>query len=252
MPTGDAACPVGCVAVDFLAQVQKRLVAGTVVEPVNAGEVVTGPLVLPEGQQKIFVGNGQLPVEIPGHKFNDALITGILVVRLQDVEHNHIGPYVGLAATDALKVGARPEVAVVALAGYHRFEPRAGLVNDSLIAQHVSHVAEAFEPVRHLFPGAVSLAFRAKPGVVLLFEEPADFEQVSGEAIGLQLKLFADPALGFDCAYRQLHKGAWRQRRTVAYVEVVRRPGVRLFDNADALTGATAEPREANSQHYTK
>ncbi|MBA7687261.1 hypothetical protein ES703_95722 [subsurface metagenome] len=82
VPTGDAACPVGGVAVDFLAQVQKRFVAGTIVKPVNAGEVVTGTLVLPEGQQKIFVGNGQLPVEIPGHQLNDALIAGILVVRL--------------------------------------------------------------------------------------------------------------------------------------------------------------------------
>ncbi len=38
------------------------------------------------------------------------------------------------------------------------------------------------------------------------------------KTVGLELKLFTQPALGFDGAERQLDQPTWRERRSVGYV----------------------------------
>ena len=220
VPIGDSPGPVCGIAVDLRAQLEEEFLAGEVIEPVNTGEIVAGPLVLPEGQEEIGIGDGQLPAEVFAHQVKDAFIAGIFIVRLQYVEHDHIGPDVGFAA-DVRQVRTRAEVTIFPLAGYSCLEPLAGLFDDALITQDVSDIAEALEPVRDLFPGAVAFAFGAEPGVIVFFEEPADFEQVPCIAVSLKLELPADPALRPDGTDGQLYKGARRQRRTVGRVKIV-------------------------------
>ena len=122
VPVGHAVGPVGRVAMDLCGQFQQPRLAGAVVEPVDAGQVVARPLLLPEGEKEILLRHRQLPVEVLRHQLEHALVAGVLVVRLQGGEHDHVGPQVGLAL-DGRSGWPRAEVAVVALAGDGRLDP---------------------------------------------------------------------------------------------------------------------------------
>jgi len=54
-------------AVDLVSKVQEPLLARAVVKPINARQVIGRALLLPERQEKIFLGHLQLPAEVRGH-----------------------------------------------------------------------------------------------------------------------------------------------------------------------------------------
>src|SRR5262249_47016926 len=164
------------------------------------------PVLLPVRRQEVLLRDRELPVEVLGHQVEDALVAGVLVVRLEAAEHHHVRPEVVLAggALDGALHLAGAEEAVVALARERRLDPDLRLLDLVVVAEEVGAVAEALEPVRHLLPAALALAGGAEPGVVLLAEELADLAEVAVEAGGLEFELLAEPAARRDGPDRQL------------------------------------------------
>ena len=80
MPTGNTAGPVSGVAVDFFSELKKPILAGPIIKPVNAGEVIAGPLLLPERLQKILIRDGHLPPEVPAHQLKHPAIAGLFIL----------------------------------------------------------------------------------------------------------------------------------------------------------------------------
>ena len=162
VPIDDAGVPPGHVVVDFPAQIEQPGLAGAVVEPVGGfdgvAEADLGPIAAAEGFGRL----GVEPLEVLGHERHDAFIAAVFVERLEDVEHDHVRPEVGVAVEAGL-VGARAEVAVGFLAGKGGVNPLAGALDDRFVLEDVAEVAVALEPVRQLFPAELALALGARP-----------------------------------------------------------------------------------------
>src|SRR5207247_3362256 len=110
-------------------------------------------------------------------------------------------------------VRTRAEEAIRLLAGQHRVNPFARCLDDLLITQHVAEVAVTFEPVWQFFPAELPLPFRRRPGAVFKLAPFGNLLEMTDHAIGLQLKLRAQPPFGFDAAERTLHERPDDQRR---------------------------------------
>jgi len=82
--------PIGGVTVELGGQFQQERIAGDVVEPIDAGEIVAAPAVLPVVLEKLFVRDGHLPSEIPGQEGDNARIVGGVIIGLQYLQHQHL------------------------------------------------------------------------------------------------------------------------------------------------------------------
>ena len=88
------------------------------------------------------------------------------MIALQDVQHQHVRPEVGLAAEAGEQLaGARP--AVVALRVHGRLDPLAGLGHDRLVFEYVAQIAVTFEPIGQFLPAEVAAALFVGPGTLL-------------------------------------------------------------------------------------
>ena len=72
--------PVLGVPVDLFYQREEGVVAGAVVQPDYALEVVPCPAAAPVFLEEIFVGDGEFPAEVSGHEFQHPGISGIFVI----------------------------------------------------------------------------------------------------------------------------------------------------------------------------
>ncbi len=142
----------------------------------------------------------------------------MLVVGLQAVEHEHVGPVIPRAAREP-PVGT--EVAVGPLTAQHGFDPDLALGNHLGIVKKIGELDVAAEPIRDFLPAEVALSDRAQPGVVLLLQPGADFAQVARQAVPLPLKTHPQPALRPDGADRQGHQRAGGQWRAIAEIKSV-------------------------------
>lgn len=224
MPIRHALRPVGCLVEDPGRQVQELLVPRTVIKPINAGEIVAATLLLPERRQEVLVGDAEFPGKVLRHQADDTLIAGILVVRLERVQHGHVGPQVRLAgAVDArgFDISPRPEPSVLPLASDDPVDPHLGLGEHSRIAQYVGQVPIALQPIRRFLPELLAHTFRAEPGIVLFDQEPAQLRQMPEKTVGFQLKLFPQPALWLNRTDRQFDQWTRKQRLSIAHVEIV-------------------------------
>ena len=84
--------PVNTAAVQLVDEWEDALVARLVVEPDHTPLIVAAALCLPEAFQEVLVGNGQLPMEVVGHRREHTLIARVLVIGLQRPEHRHLRP----------------------------------------------------------------------------------------------------------------------------------------------------------------
>ena len=84
------------IPMDFFREFQQPGFPCPVIEPYHTVQVVAPsyPLPVVGGRQQLFVRQVQLVAEVFGHEFQDALIIGMLVIRLQAVQHDHVGPEV--------------------------------------------------------------------------------------------------------------------------------------------------------------
>src|SRR4051812_17837187 len=91
------------------------------------------------------------------HEWDDAAVVGVFVKRLQDIEHDHVWPEIWLTIQRGFQAaGAEP--AAFFLAREHSINPMARFGGNPFIAEHVTQIAKAFEPVGQLFPAAMALA----------------------------------------------------------------------------------------------
>ena len=128
------------------------------------------------------------------------------MVALQDIEHQHVRPKIGLAAQAGERLaGAEP--AVVALRVHGRVDPLAGLGDDGLVLEHVAQIAVALEPVGQLLPAEVAAALLVGPGTLLEIQPGRDLGQVADHAVFLQLQLPAQPSVRNDAADGQFDEG---------------------------------------------
>ncbi len=227
VPGRDIPRPVRGALVVHAGEVEEPALAGPVVEPVDAVEVVGGPPLLPAAGVDRVEGQGGLPLEVARHQVEDAAVAGRLEVGPQRVEHHHVGPEVEdpRARLGVGEVGAAAEVAARLLRPHHRLEPALRLVEDPPVAGQVAEVDEALQPVRHLFPAEAALALRVRPGVAVELAEAAELRQAAREALGHEVELRLQPALGLHAAERELHERARQERLAVAgVVRVPARP----------------------------
>lgn len=159
VPVGEGAFlhPVGGVAVDLFGEFEEETVAGMVVEPVDAVEIVAAADVLPVVGEELFVGDGELESEVVGHQLEHAFVAGVFVVRLEAEQHDHVRPEVLGAVVVEGEEGA--EVAVGALGFESALDPDFGFGDHFGVFEEVGEVAVAFEPVRDFFPAVLTLAF---------------------------------------------------------------------------------------------
>lgn len=169
MPIDNIFIPSSHAGMNFAGQIQKPILPRPVIQPEHAFDVLTGPefgpIAFAEGADR----KPMLPLEIPGHDVQDPAIATELVVALQYVEHEHMGPEVWFAV-QAGKQGPGAEPAVLPLGSHGRFDPLFRLDDQFLIAQHIAQVAETSQPVGHLFPAILALAVFIGPGALLEVE----------------------------------------------------------------------------------
>ena len=185
-----------------------------------------GPHLGPVADQEVGVLIVQLEAEVLRQEGQHPRVAAIFVVRLQDVEHEHVRPEVGAAVgLGVMLVGLRAEPAVGLLAGQRGLDPAAGVVDDPLVVEHVAQVAVALEPIGHLFPAVGPFALGIAPGAALELAPGRHLGQVAGHAVGLKLQLVQQPALRLDGADGQLRQRAGHQRGAIGRVEAGRGRG---------------------------
>jgi len=168
---------------NLLRQLEQFWIAGAVVEPVDAEEIVATAHLLPVMREHLVVRNGQLVFEILRHQVQHARVVGVFVIRLEAEQHDHVRPVIARAVVGETLV--RTEIAVGALAGDCAFDPRANLRQHLRVVENVSQFDVALEPVGQFFPAVLSLAVLVEPGVVLLLQPRADLAEMSGQAFAL-------------------------------------------------------------------
>ena len=171
-----------------------------VVKPVDTDDVITATAFLPIIFQKLVIGNSHLPLEVIRHQVNDTLILRILIIRLQTPEHNHLCPQFAFAVTFI----DRTEIAIRLATGKYTFNPIFGFFNHLRVIQDVCQITVPFEPVRDFLPAVIATS--CQPGIIILFQPSADFSQVSGQTVTLQLQILLHPSFGLNTTYRQLYK----------------------------------------------
>ena len=154
------------------------------------------------------------------------------MVALQDIQHQHVRPKIGLAAQAGERL-AGTEPAVVALRVHDSMDPLAGLGDDGGIFEHVTQIAVSFEPVRQLLPAEVAAALLIGPGAFVKIEPGGNFGQMADHALFLQLQLTPQPAPRSNAADGQFHQRAGGQRLTVAGIVAIACGRCRHINNAD-------------------
>src|SRR5262249_1476646 len=144
MPIVDAVRPVEACLVNLLTQVEKPGLAGPVVEPVNALEIVAGPDPGPVTGKEVCFRDLELPLKVACHEGEDPAIVRVFVIGLQNVEHDHVRPQVRLALERCLEA-ARSEPAVRLLAGKDGIDPAPGLLDDGFVLEDVAEIAVSFQ-----------------------------------------------------------------------------------------------------------
>ena len=202
----------------LLAELEQELVAGAVVEPDDGEQVVAAARVLPVVAQEFLVGVLELPLVVSGEDGQDALVAAPLVVVLQDLQGEHVGPKL---APSVLVLIDGTEETVGLTAAQDAFYPELRLVYHRLVIQDVGKVGIASEPVGHFFPAVTAAGF--EPRVALLVEPVADLAELTAQSVLLPLEHLANPAAGCDGCGGQLDEGVGRQRSPVVDVEGTRR-----------------------------
>jgi hypothetical protein len=145
---------------DPAGEVEKEVLAGPVVKPVDALEIVPAPELLPAPRKKVVDGDVVLILEIAAHERDDPAVPGDIIIALQGEQHDHVRPKVA----GRLVVG-RAEPAVRLLGLEDIGDPALGLLADGGILQKVAKVAVPPEPIRQFLP---ALALEGDPAAVLL------------------------------------------------------------------------------------
>ena len=174
MPVDDVPVPAGHAAMDLAGQVQQPRFAGAVIQPECAFDVVAGAELGPIAFAESRFGQRVLPLHEARHDLDGPRVARGFVVALQDIQHQHVRPKIGLAAQAGERL-AGTEPAVVALRVHGRTDPLAGLRDDGLVFEHVAQIAVALEPVRHLLPAEVAAALLVGPGTLVEIRARARF-----------------------------------------------------------------------------
>jgi len=203
--------------VQQVAQRQQRRVAGPVIQPVHAHQVVAAAGLAPLAPlaQRAGFQAGQLVVEIPGHERNHPRVARGLVVLLQHLEHHHARPPVfGLLADRdrragrALGLGQGPEVAVGALVGQGPVHVFLHLGRERGVAEQVGQRHGPVEPIRRFLP---AVAGPAEPAVIV-FQLGVILVEAAGDAVAHHHQLLLQPALRLDGPqghFQVLGRGEW-------------------------------------------
>ena len=118
-------------------EVEQPFLAGTVVQPVDAVEVIATANRLPPLAAgvavlgvvvKLVLGDARHPLEVPRHGRQDPRVAGGFVPRSQHVENAHVGPEVA-----PLPVVLRTKVAILPLTRQDGVHPLPGQTDDRLI-----------------------------------------------------------------------------------------------------------------------
>ena len=106
--------PIGGAAVDLIGEFQQRRVAGEIVKPVDAVQVVAAAHLLPIMGEELVVRHCQLKFKVARHHFQHARIVGAFVIGLEAKKHQHVGPEIARVIIVKMLVGT--EIAVRPLA----------------------------------------------------------------------------------------------------------------------------------------
>ena len=214
----EKAGPVRSLRMNDFSKLQKELLAGKVIEPVNHVQVV-GPAPLAPVRpvvQGFFLEVFQLIPEIAEQAIRDAGIAGGAVILPQDFEGHHLGPpVVGLASLETVNEGmvlSRPQIPVGLLGRKDGFHPDPGLGDKAPVLKQISQGQEAIYPVGAPLP---CIAVSTQPCVVLPHHLGIDLIQVTGKAIGLPLQLLLQPPPGLNGAQGQFRIAASGKRSPV-------------------------------------
>ncbi len=126
--------PVERLLVDKLAEVEQKLLAGDIVEPIDAHKIVASAKFSPRGpvSQRVFRQLRQLIAEIACHEVDDAAVVRCRIILLHDFKHHHPWPpvvrVVALKSRLVFEVCVRTEIAVGLLRSQRPFNPGARLL----------------------------------------------------------------------------------------------------------------------------
>ena len=171
-------------------QIQEPRLPGSVVKPKDAVQIVAGAPLRPPPRQELGQGKLRLPAEVFRHEAENALIAGGLVIGPKREQRNHVRPEIRRGVRQVTcfgvirgKIGARPEVAVGALASKHGVNPAPRFVNHALVLERERESRVTAQPVRKFFPPRLPLAFHTRPGVAVEAAIGADLGQPARQAL---------------------------------------------------------------------
>ena len=206
--------PVGRAAVYLPHELEQKLLPGAVVEPDDAEQIVASTAVLPVVTQELLVGIGQFPSAVGGHHGQHALVGRVLVVVLQDLQSQHVGPQLA----PAVLVGIHwTEIAVGLGAAQYGIYPEVRLSELGLISQLASQGMIATQPIGHFFPSVRTALL--EPGIAFLVEPVTYLAQPACQSFRLTAQHLAHPSAGFHTAQRELDEDVGAQWCTVVHVE---------------------------------
>ena len=196
------AFPVGPLLVEQPGEVEQRRIAGAVVQPDHAHELV-GPAVGGPLVERTLAAVRQVVGEVPLHQRDHAGVAGDLLVLRECLEHHHVRPPVGVLW--------RTDASILALVGQRPFHPGARLRDEALVSEQVGERNEAIDEVRAALP---ALAGSAKPPAVLAHIRP-ELVEMPGQTRGLDLQLPLQPASRTHGAERKRHERLGPERLPV-------------------------------------
>ena len=193
--------PVPALVVEEMGELDEFRIAGAVVEPENAEDVILPAKFAPVAQGARGQG-GELEMEVTGHEREDAGVTGGFVVLGEYLEHDHAGPPIdgGFDGTGGARLGSGQGTELAAV-GAIRLLVGEGPLDEPLrlgfergVVELYGEGVKAVDIVRAALEG---LAGAAEPSAGRADVGP-DLVEVAGEAVGLNLELGAEPAGGAD------------------------------------------------------
>ena len=195
--------PINGLLQQFIAELEQRLLAGDVVEPLHNLDVVSGSGNRPQ-PQRLFVQIAIHISKIAVHKAEHALIAGGGKILLQALEHDHARPPVLIIR--------RAEETILPLRRKRPFDKLHRGVFKFLVAQLPGQRQQSVQIIRAAFP---ALALTAHPGIVP--HAVPDAGQVAGDGTRHHALGTEQVASGLDGPHGQRRKCIGRKRRPVEY-----------------------------------
>ena len=195
LEAGEMPLPVEGLFVKHASQLEQFLVSGAVIEPNDAQDFLRPAMRRPPHQRTLF-GVLQVVFEVFRHQGDDARVAGGLLVLRKHLQHDHVGPPIGVLPLSGVRAffGIRTDRTAFALVFEGPVDPLLGFCDQRLIVEKIGQRQQAIEIVRAALP---ALAAAAEPAAVRAEVRP-ELVQMAGEPIRLDAELLAEPTPRLD------------------------------------------------------